>query len=592
MAENNANDSDRDGDYPSMHLPQQQQEETSNHNQQEPSSSSEATITNALFSETRMTDRRLTNSDDMFQERAQTTIQQPASAHAQHQHQHQLPLVVSTTTTTEDRDSSTNVEVMLDGAQSSSFVTGSATTTTTTESLALTEEPTTTTSTRSNPAAIAESSSVERTAHSTISEEIQPAPILVAPPRLPEAATESEGIHHERMAVVSTTMTNIAITPAPQALVIIEQDRPDSGVVVDRMNTSMNGASAKLIVLPCVTVSTTASNPDHSAAETRGEAVNSNSNNNKSSLTAAATKKKRTPQPFQPGQATGRWTHAEHEAFMEGLKIFGREWKKVAVRIPTRTSAQVRSHAQKYFSKLSRDEQLMEPPLPLPPAAAAPAADPSSSVETHHPALATAEAYPPSLQRNVERILANPEQAQRDVEDTLQALRARYHQLQQRLQEHRSSNNNASNSSLAAHVEEEKESQHRDECMEEEAVEGPHQQPLPQLSSSQQEQQRMKRRRPQQNSDDCSMASSTLSALGNEELIALSVLGATLPNIGSPVHHSSNNNHAAAPADEAAGHHGNSSSNAQSNSSLESHSSSSSTSSTNSAAKRKRDEAA
>lgn len=46
---------------------------------------------------------------------------------------------------------------------------------------------------------------------------------------------------------------------------------------------------------------------------------------------------------------SGRWTAAEHEAFLEGLKIYGREWKKVASCIPTRTSAQIRSHAQKYL---------------------------------------------------------------------------------------------------------------------------------------------------------------------------------------------------------------------------------------------------
>ena len=46
---------------------------------------------------------------------------------------------------------------------------------------------------------------------------------------------------------------------------------------------------------------------------------------------------------------SGRWTSAEHEAFLEGLKIYGREWKKVANCIPTRTSAQIRSHAQKYL---------------------------------------------------------------------------------------------------------------------------------------------------------------------------------------------------------------------------------------------------
>lgn len=52
-------------------------------------------------------------------------------------------------------------------------------------------------------------------------------------------------------------------------------------------------------------------------------------------------------------QSYGRWTDAEHEAFLEGVKLFGRRrWKKISTLIPTRTIGQVRSHAQKYFAKL------------------------------------------------------------------------------------------------------------------------------------------------------------------------------------------------------------------------------------------------
>ena len=45
-------------------------------------------------------------------------------------------------------------------------------------------------------------------------------------------------------------------------------------------------------------------------------------------------------------KSTGRWTIDEHEAFVRGLSLYGREWKRVAQIIPTRTAAQVRSHAQ------------------------------------------------------------------------------------------------------------------------------------------------------------------------------------------------------------------------------------------------------
>ncbi|DBA00909.1 TPA: hypothetical protein N0F65_006109 [Lagenidium giganteum] len=60
------------------------------------------------------------------------------------------------------------------------------------------------------------------------------------------------------------------------------------------------------------------------------------------------------------GMNGGRWTEQEHQSFLAGLRLYGREWKKVASKIKTRTSAQIRSHAQKYFAKLARDEETRE----------------------------------------------------------------------------------------------------------------------------------------------------------------------------------------------------------------------------------------
>lgn len=59
----------------------------------------------------------------------------------------------------------------------------------------------------------------------------------------------------------------------------------------------------------------------------------------------------------QAGMNGGRWTEQEHQSFLAGLRLYGREWKKVASKIKTRTSAQIRSHAQKYFAKLARDDE-------------------------------------------------------------------------------------------------------------------------------------------------------------------------------------------------------------------------------------------
>mmetsp|Transcript_28513 Transcript_28513/g.43107 ORF Transcript_28513/g.43107 Transcript_28513/m.43107 type:complete len:1126 (+) Transcript_28513:144-3521(+) len=53
-------------------------------------------------------------------------------------------------------------------------------------------------------------------------------------------------------------------------------------------------------------------------------------------------------------EQTGRWTREEHEAFLRALEMYGKEWKKVAAKVKTRTVVQTRTHAQKYFQKLQK----------------------------------------------------------------------------------------------------------------------------------------------------------------------------------------------------------------------------------------------
>jgi len=51
------------------------------------------------------------------------------------------------------------------------------------------------------------------------------------------------------------------------------------------------------------------------------------------------------------------WTTKEHEMFLEGLKKYnGNKPKLIAKMIGTRTAAQVRSHAQKYFLRQKKEE--------------------------------------------------------------------------------------------------------------------------------------------------------------------------------------------------------------------------------------------
>jgi SHAQKYF class myb-like DNA-binding protein len=57
------------------------------------------------------------------------------------------------------------------------------------------------------------------------------------------------------------------------------------------------------------------------------------------------------------GENTGRWTGEEHRLFLQGLEEHGKGWKKIASLIKSRTVVQIRTHAQKYFQKLSKARQ-------------------------------------------------------------------------------------------------------------------------------------------------------------------------------------------------------------------------------------------
>jgi SHAQKYF class myb-like DNA-binding protein len=54
-------------------------------------------------------------------------------------------------------------------------------------------------------------------------------------------------------------------------------------------------------------------------------------------------------------RSSGRWTKEEHQRFIDGIRKFGKNWKQVEDYIGTRTGAQIRSHAQKFFNRLERE---------------------------------------------------------------------------------------------------------------------------------------------------------------------------------------------------------------------------------------------
>ena len=53
-------------------------------------------------------------------------------------------------------------------------------------------------------------------------------------------------------------------------------------------------------------------------------------------------------------ERTGRWSKEEHDVFLSALQLYGKDWKKIAADVKTRTVVQTRTHAQKYFMKLRK----------------------------------------------------------------------------------------------------------------------------------------------------------------------------------------------------------------------------------------------
>ncbi len=67
-------------------------------------------------------------------------------------------------------------------------------------------------------------------------------------------------------------------------------------------------------------------------------------------------KKPRPRKPYTATKTREMWTPEEHARMLEGLKRHKRDWAKVTKFVGTRSAAQVRSHAQKYFDRVQRNK--------------------------------------------------------------------------------------------------------------------------------------------------------------------------------------------------------------------------------------------
>ncbi|XP_039063222.1 protein REVEILLE 7-like [Hibiscus syriacus] len=59
--------------------------------------------------------------------------------------------------------------------------------------------------------------------------------------------------------------------------------------------------------------------------------------------------------PYTRTKQREKWTEEEHQKFLEALRLYGRGWRQIEEHIGTKSAVQIRSHAQKFFSKVVRD---------------------------------------------------------------------------------------------------------------------------------------------------------------------------------------------------------------------------------------------
>mmetsp|Transcript_16053 Transcript_16053/g.34768 ORF Transcript_16053/g.34768 Transcript_16053/m.34768 type:complete len:171 (-) Transcript_16053:111-623(-) len=75
--------------------------------------------------------------------------------------------------------------------------------------------------------------------------------------------------------------------------------------------------------------------------------------------TKASGVKKRVTSLSKSAIKSGRWTVEEKATFLKGLKMFGKgKWKEIATMIPTRSTIQVKTHAQQIIKRVEAGEDI------------------------------------------------------------------------------------------------------------------------------------------------------------------------------------------------------------------------------------------
>lgn len=93
----------------------------------------------------------------------------------------------------------------------------------------------------------------------------------------------------------------------------------------------------------------------------------SNSNQTgSSSRPSSKSSKKKNRKRYTITKPRESWTPEEHQLFVEALDLYERDWKRIESYIKTKSVIQIRSHAQKFFLKMSKSGHVDKIPPPRP----------------------------------------------------------------------------------------------------------------------------------------------------------------------------------------------------------------------------------
>jgi len=92
------------------------------------------------------------------------------------------------------------------------------------------------------------------------------------------------------------------------------------------------------------------------------------------------------------------WSDEEHQKFLEAIKLYDRDWKKIEKHIGTKTVIQIRSHAQKHFMKVQKNNTGEKVPPPRPKRKSSKPYPQKAKPDEEHPPPSIPQQQPPQPQ--------------------------------------------------------------------------------------------------------------------------------------------------------------------------------------------------